>query len=241
MFENLIASLIKRYIARYIDINADQLSAELLYKQQIIIENLLLNAETINEYFCKKFQLPIAIHSIRIGKMQCSLIWSSLFFRSTSSAVIITIENVDIVVHPRKIDEKNFFDDINEKNELQKKENQLNFIEQQLEEELKYFGQVKSTRFLSTIFEKLHIEIVNLHFKYENVISIDLHYTIELNVEKIEIVNESSSMNSLNREIFRIVNPSVSIDMKNSFERSYLLYPSTTIEIHLLHNHFLVN
>jgi len=69
MFEKIIALFIKRYVARYIDINADQLSAQLLYKQQIIIENLTLNKTTLNEDIQTKFKLSFQIESVHISKI----------------------------------------------------------------------------------------------------------------------------------------------------------------------------
>ena len=121
MFETIIASFIKRYIARYIDINADQLSAQFLYKQQIIIENLTLNKTILNEDIRTKFKLPIKIESIHIGKIQCSFVWSSLFFRSSSAAFIIKIEGVRAVIKSAIIDENESSHETSEEDNAMKK------------------------------------------------------------------------------------------------------------------------
>ncbi|CAF4309622.1 unnamed protein product, partial [Rotaria sp. Silwood2] len=238
MFETIIASFIKRYVSRYIDINADQLSAQLLYKQQIIIENLTLNKTTINEDIQTILKLPIKIELINISKIECSFAWSSLFFRSSSAALIVKIECIHVVITENEDD---LSTDIVEENNQIKKRNQLDLIEQQLEKELECFGEVKSSRWnvqrlFISFFEKLKIEIVDIHISYKS----SKLYTIGLTCDSIQISNESSN-ETISRQVFQIVNPAFYIDINNSSTHSYIISPSSLIEIYLIHNHFLVN
>jgi hypothetical protein len=92
MFEAIIASLLKGYVARYVDINADQLSVQLLYGRPIVVENLTFNKAALNYDIQTKLKLPIEIESLHVGKIQCSFVWSSLFFRSSSAAFIIKVD-----------------------------------------------------------------------------------------------------------------------------------------------------
>jgi hypothetical protein len=242
MFETVIALFIQRYVARYFDINADQLSAQLLYKQQIIIENLTLNKTTLNEDIQTKFKLPIKIESFQIGRIQCSFVLSSLFFRSSSPALIIKIEGVHAVIKSAIIDdddESSF--KTSEENEAIKKQNELNLAEQQLEKEFECFGEVKSSRWnvqrlLMSFFEKLQIEIVDIHICYES----SALYTIGFTCESIQISNESSD-ETMSRQVLRVINPGLYIDSNTSSTHSYILSPSTSMEIYLAHNHFLVS
>ncbi|CAF4898572.1 unnamed protein product, partial [Rotaria sp. Silwood1] len=238
MFETIIASFIKRYVSRYIDINADQLSAQLLYKQQVIIENLTLNKTTINEDIHTILKLPIEIESIHIGKIQCSFVWSSLFFRSSSAALIIKIEHIHVVITDN---EDELSSEIVEENNQIKKRNQLDLIEQQLEKEFECFGEVKSSkwniqRLFMSLFEKLQIEIIDVHISYKN----STLYTIGLTCNSIQISNEPSN-ELISRQVFRIVNPSFYIDINNPSTHSYILSPPMFIEIYLIHNHFLIS
>ncbi|CAF3551364.1 unnamed protein product [Adineta steineri] len=240
MFETIIASLIKRYVAQYIDINADQLSAQLLYKQQIIIENLTLNKTKLNEDIRSKFQLPLEIESIHIGKIQCSFILSSLLFRSSSSqAFIIKIEHVYIVIKDN-IDES-LGEEIIEENNENIKQNQLNLAEQELEKEFEYFGEVQSSkwniqRLFMSFFEKLKIDIIDVHINYKN----STGYTIGLTCDNIQISTEPFD-DIINRQIFRINNLGIYLDINNSSTHSYILSLQNSVEISLKHNHFLVN
>jgi hypothetical protein len=234
MFETIIASFIKRYVARYIDINADQLSAQLLYKQQIIIENLTLNKTALNEDIRTKLQLPLEIESIHIGKIQCSFVWSSLFFRSSSTAFIIKIEHVHVVIKENKHE---LSTETLEENTQVKKHDQLDLAEQQLEKEFECFGEVKSSkwnvqRLLMSFFEKLQIEIIDIHITYE---SSTLH-KIGLTCSNIQISNEPSD-ETMTRQIFRIDNPGLYIDINNSSTHSYILSLQNSMEIYLKHNH----
>ncbi|CAF3844146.1 unnamed protein product [Rotaria sordida] len=238
MFETIIASFIKRYVSRYIDINADQLSAQLLYKQQIIIENLTLNKTTVNEDIHTILKLPIKIESIHIDKIQCSFVWSSLFFRSSSAAMIIKIEGIHAVIIEN---ENEFLIETIEENNQNKKRNQLDLIEQQLEKEFECFGEVKSSRWnikrlFMSFFEKLQIEIIDIHISYKN----STFYTIGLTCDSIQISNEPSN-EAISRQIFRIVNPGFYIDINNPSTHSYILSPPISMEIYLIHNHFLIN
>ncbi|CAF0952993.1 unnamed protein product [Adineta steineri] len=240
MFETIIASLIKRYVAQYIDINADQLSAQLLYKQQIIIENLTLNETKLNEYIRSKFQLPLEIESIHIGKIQCSFILSSLLFRSSSSpAFIIKIEHVYIVIKDN-IDESLGGEIIEENNE-NIKQNQLNLADQELEKEFECFGEVQSSkwniqRLFMSFFEKLKVDIINVHIIYKN----STGYTIGLTCDNIQISTEPFD-DIINRQIFRLNNLGIYLDINNSSAHSYILSLQNSMEISLKHNHFLVN
>ena len=105
MFEAIIASFLKGYVARYVDINADQLSVQLLYGRPIVVENLTFNKTALNNDIQTKLKLPIEIESLHVGKIQCSFVWSSLFFRSSSSAFIIKVEHVRAIIKPIILDD----------------------------------------------------------------------------------------------------------------------------------------
>ena len=204
MFETIIALFIKRYLARYFDINADQLSAQLLYKQQIIIENLSLNQTTLNEDIQTKFKIPISIESFHIDKIQCSFVLSSLFFRSSSPALIIKIQGVHVVIKSAVIDDDESSLTTSEENETKKKCNELNLVEQQLEKEFECFGEVKSSRWnvqrlLMSFCEKVQIEIVDVHIAYQTS-ALD---TMGFTCESIQIGNESSD-ETMSHQVLRI-------------------------------------
>ncbi|CAF4835943.1 unnamed protein product, partial [Rotaria sp. Silwood1] len=136
MFEAVIAALLKGYVARYVDINADQLSVQLLYGRPIVVENLTFNKTTLNNDIRKKLKLPIEIESLHVGKIQCSFVWSSLFFRSSSPALTILVEHVRAIIKPIILDDnENQTEEFVEENEIVKKRNHLDLSEQQLEKE----------------------------------------------------------------------------------------------------------
>src|ERR1700722_7003577 len=146
MFEAIIASFLKGYVARYVDINADQLSVQLLYGRPIVVENLTFNKAALNNDIKTKLKLPIEIESLHVGKIQCSFVWSSLFFRSSSSAFIITVEHVRAIIKPINLDDiDNQTEELNEENEILKKQNRLDLSEQELEKEFEYLGEVKTS------------------------------------------------------------------------------------------------
>ena len=235
MFETIIAAFIQSYLSRYININADQLSAELLRKQQITIENFTFNMATLNQDIQTKFKLPIKIESINIGKIQCSFVWTSLLFRSSSAALIIKIEDIYICISESENELSNRV--IEEKNNQIKKRNQLDLIEQQLEKEFECFGEVKSSKWnvqnlFMSFFGKSQIEIMNIHISYKS----SAFYTIGLTCDSIQISNET-----LSRQIFRIINTGFYVDMKNSLTHAYILSPISSIEIYLIHKHFQIS
>ena len=240
MFETIIALFVKRYIARYFDLNADQLSTQLLYKQQIIIENLTLNQTTFNEDLRKKFRVPIEIQSFTIGKIQCSFVLSSLFFRSSSPALIIKIEGVHAVITSTPLDDDSFSFQISTERDAVKKQNQLNLAEQQLEKELECFGEVKSSRWnvqrlFSSFLEKVQIDIIDVHISYQS----STFHTIGFTCQSLHISNRSSD-ETLSQQVLQVINPGLYIDTNSSFNHSYILSPITSMEISLTHNHFLV-
>ncbi|CAF4357817.1 unnamed protein product, partial [Adineta steineri] len=185
-------------------------------------------------------QLPLEIESIHIGKIQCSFILSSLLFRSSSSpAFIIKIEHVYIVIKDN-IDES-LGEEIIEENNENIKQNQLDLAEQELEKEFECFGEVQSSkwniqRLFMSFFEKLKIDIIDVHINYKN----STGYTIGLTCDNIQISTEPFH-DTINRQIFRINNLGIYLDINNSSAHSYILSLRNSMEISLKHNHFLVN
>lgn len=238
MFERFITTFIKRYVARYISINADQISAQLLYKQQITIENLTVNQAAINEDIRNMFQLPINIESIHIAKIQCSFSWSNFLFRSGSTPMFVKIDHIHIVL---KQNDDNLSTVIVDENNQINKKNYLDSMEQQLEKEFECFGEVKSSRwnyrrFLVSLFEKLQIEIVNIHISYKS----STDYTIGMTCNSIRTLNQSEN-EMKSRQMFQIVNLRLYIDINNSSTHSYVFSSPTSMELFLTHNYFTFN
>ncbi|CAF0789547.1 unnamed protein product [Rotaria sordida] len=246
MFEAIIASLLKGYVARYVDINADQLSVQLLYGRPIVVENLTFNKETLNNDIRKKLKLPIEIESLHVGKIQCSFVWSSLFFRSSSPVLTILVEHVRAIIKPIILDDnENQNEEFIEENEIVRKQNHLDLSEQQLEKEFEYLGEVKSSawslkRLILSFLEKLQVHIIDVHISYESFTSDNNPYTVGLSFDDIQISNELSNEN-MNRKIFQIHNLALYIDSNtnkdNLLNHSYILIPSNSIKIYLTHNY----
>ncbi|CAF2533739.1 unnamed protein product [Rotaria sp. Silwood2] len=246
MFEAIIAALLKGYVARYVDINADQLSVQLLYGRPIVVENLTFNKTTLNNDIRKKLKLPIEIESLHVGKIQCSFVWSSLFFRSSSPALTILVEHVRAIIKPIILDDnENQTEEFVEENEIVKKQNHLDLSEQQLEKEFEYLGEVKSSswslkRLILSFLEKLQVHIIDVHISYESFTTDNNQYTVGLSFDDIQISNELSNEN-MNRKIFQIHNLALYIDSNtnkdNSSNHSYILIPSNSIKIYLTHNY----
>lgn len=238
MLNTIITSLIKHYLSRYIDINADQLSTQLLYKQQIVIENLQLNRTAINQDIQMRLKLPIAFESINIGKVQCSFAWTSLFLGSSSTAFIIKIDGVHAIINTNENKSSTVtIDDHNQTEKCYK----LNLTEQQLEKEFECFGDIKSSRsnfqrLLMLCLKKLQIEIVDVHISYK----ISTTSIIGMTCDSIVILNEPANK-SIDHQIFRINNPGFYVDINNPLKHSYILSPSNSIEIYLKHNHFITD
>ena len=249
MFEAIIASLLKGYVARYVDINADQLSIQLLYGRPIVVENLTFNKTTLNDDIQNKLKLPIEIESLHVGKIQCSFVWSSLFFRSSAAAFIIKVEHVRAIIKPIILDDSDTPSEetFNEENELIQKQNRLELAEQQLEKEFEYLGEVKSSawsfkRLILSFLEKIQVQIIDAHISYRSFTSDNTPYTVGLAFENIQISNEFSNEN-MNRKIFQVQNLAFYADSndgedeKNSSTHSYILMPSNSIKIYLTHNY----
>lgn len=247
MFEAIIASLLKGYVARYVDINADQLSVQLLYGRPIIVENLTFNKTALNHDIQTKLKLPIEIESLHVGKIQCSFVWSSLFFRSSSSAFIIKVEHVRAIIKPIVLDDNDNQSDknVNEGNQMITIENRLELAEQQLEKEFEYLGEVKSSswsfkRLILSFLEKIQVQIIDVHISYESFTSDNTPYAVGLAFENIQISNEFSNEN-MNRKVFQVQNLALYADSKkneeNSSTHSYILLPSNSIKIYLTHNY----
>jgi hypothetical protein len=246
MFEAIIASLLKGYVARYVDINADQLSVQLLYGRPIVVENLTFNKAALNNDIQTKLKLPIEIESLHVGKIQCSFVWSSLFFRSSSSAFIIKVEHVRAIIKPIILDgADNQSEELNEENEIVKKQNRLDLSEQQLEKEFEYLGEVKSSswslkRLILSFLEKIQVQIIDVHISYESFTSDNTPYTVGLSFDNIQISNELSNEN-MNRKIFQVHNLALYVDsnkdQENISNHSYILLPSNSIKIYLTHNY----
>lgn len=246
MFEALIAALLKGYVARYVDINADQLSVQLLYGRPIVVENLTFNKTTLNNDIRKKLKLPIEIQSLHVGKIQCSFLWKSLFFRSSAAALTIVVENVRAIIKPIVLDDnENEQEEYNEENEIAKKRNHLDLSEQQLDKEFEYLGEVKSSswsirRLILSFLEKLQVQIIDAHISYESFTSDNIPYTVGLSFDNVQISNELSNEN-MNRKIFQIHNLALYADSNttnnDSTGHSYILIPSNSIKIHLTHNY----
>lgn len=250
MFEAVIASLLKGYVARYVDINADQLSVQLLYGRPIVVENLTFNKTTLNNDIRTKLKLPIEIESLHIGKIQCSFVWSSLFFRSSSPAFIIVVEHVRAIIKPTVLDDtdndnnNNEANEIVEENEIIKKQNRLDSSEQELEKEFEYLGEVKLSswslkRLVLSFLEKFQVKIIDVHISYESFTSANIPYSVGLSFDSIQISNESSTGN-VNKKLFQIHNLALYIDSKNnnsdSSNHSYILVPLNSIKLYLTHN-----
>jgi hypothetical protein len=244
MFEAIIASLLKGYVARYVDINADQLSVQLLYGRPIVIENLTFNKEALNNDIQMKLKLPIEIESLHVSKIQCSFVWSSLFFRSSSSAFIIKVEHVRAIIKPISLDD-NQSEEFNEENEIVKKQNRLDLFEQQLEKEFEYLGEIKSSswslkRLILSFLEKIQVQIIDVDISYKSFTSDNIPYILGLAFDNIQISNELSNEN-MNRKIFQVHNLALYIDsnkdQENSSNHSYILLPSNSIKIYLTHNY----
>jgi len=246
MFEAIIASFLKGYVARYVDINADQLSIQLLYGRPIIVENLTFHKSALNNDIQTKLKLPIEIESLHVGKIQCSFVWSSLFFRSSSSAFIIKVEDVRAIIKPIILDDNdNQEEELTEENEILKKQNRLDLSEQQLEKEFEYLGEVKSSswslkRLILSFLEKIQIQIIDVHISYESFTPDNTPYTVGLSFKNIQISNELSTEN-MNRKIFQIHNLALYVDSNptkdNPSNHSYILLPSNSIKIYLTHNY----
>ena len=245
MFEAIIASLLKGYVARYVDINADQLSVQLLYGRPIVIENLTFHKSALNNDIQTKLKLPIEIESLHVEKIQCSFVWSSLFFRSSSAAFIIKIENVRAIIKPIILDENDSQqnDDVVEENQLVKKQDRLDLSEQQLEKEFEYLGQIKSSgwnlkRLALSFLEKIQVEILNVHISYQSFTSDNTPYNVGLSFDKAQISNELSNEN-MNKKIFQVHNLAFYVDSQtnSSSSHSYILVPSNSIQIELTHNY----
>ncbi|CAF1602704.1 unnamed protein product [Rotaria magnacalcarata] len=247
MFEAVIAALLKGYVARYVDINADQLSVQLLYGRPIVVENLTFNKTTLNNDIRKKLKLPIEIESLHVGKIQCSFLWSSLFFRSSAPALTILIEHVRAIIKPVILDDnEDPQEEFTEENEIAKKRNHLDLSEQQLEKEFEYLGEVKSSswsirRLVLSFLEKLQVQIIDLHISYESFTSDNIPYTVGLSFDNIQISNELSNEN-MNRKTFQIHNLALYIDSNtsrrdDSSTHSYILLPSNSITIYLTRNY----
>lgn len=242
MFEAVIASLLKGYVARYVDINADQLSVQLLYGRPIVVENLTFNKTALNYDIQTKLKLPIEIESLHVGKIQCSFVWSSLFFRSSSSAFIIKVEHVRAIIKPIILDgNDNQQEELNEENEIIKKQNHLDLSEQELEKEFEYLGEVKSSswslkRLILSFLEKIQVQIIDVHISYESFTSDNTPYTVGLAFDNIQISNELSNEN-MNRKIFQVHNLALYVDSNTNQDHSYILLPSNSIKIYLTHNY----
>jgi hypothetical protein len=246
MFEAIIASFLKGYVARYVDINADQLSVQLLYGRPIVVENLTFHKSALNNDIQTKLKLPIEIESLHVGKIQCSFVWSSLFFRSSSSAFIIKVEDVRAIIKPIILDDSdNQEEELTEENEIIKKQNRLDLSEQQLEKEFEYLGEVKSSswslkRLILSFLEKIQIQIIDVHISYESFTPDNTPYTVGLSFKNIQISNELSTEN-MNRKIFQIHNLALYVDSNpnkdNPSNHSYILLPSNSIKIYLTHNY----
>jgi hypothetical protein len=246
MFEAIIASFLKGYVARYVDINADQLSVQLLYGRPIVVENLTFHKSALNNDIQTKLKLPIEIESLHVGKIQCSFVWSSLFFRSSSSAFIIKVEDVRAIIKPIILDDNdNQEEELTEENEILKKQNRLDLSEQQLEKEFEYLGEVKSSswslkRLILSFLEKIQIQIIDVHISYESFTPDNTPYTVGLSFKNIQISNELSTEN-MNRKIFQIHNLALYVDSNpnkdNPSNHSYILLPSNSIKIYLTHNY----
>ena len=247
MFEKIIATLLKGYVARYVDINADQLSVQVLYGRPIMIENLTFNKTTLNNDIRTKLKLPIEIESLHVDKIQCSFVWSSLFFRSSTAALIIRIENVRAIIKPIQLDDNNNNnnkENEDEKNQI-KKQIRLNLLEQELEKEFQYFGNMKTSsswslkRLILSFLEKIQVQIINVHICYESSTSDNKSYEIGLSFDNIQLSNEN-----MNRKIFQIHNLGLYIDSNiqekknNLLQHTYTLLPLNSVKFYLTHHYF---
>ena len=253
MFEKIIASLLKGYVARYVDINADQLSVQLLYGRPIVVENLTFNRTALNYDIRTKLKLPIEIESLHVGKIQCSFVWSSLFFRSTSAAFIIRVENVRAIIKPIVLDDydegedgtngQTEFSKTNEDSREQKKRLRLDLAEQQLEKEFEYLGQVKSSswsvqRLILSFLEKIQVQIIDVDVCYRSFTSDNVPYKVGLAFDDIQISNELSNEN-MNRKVFQVRNLGFYVDSETPANtHEYILVPSNSMKIFLTHNYF---
>ena len=250
MFASIVTSLLKGYVARYVDINADQLSVQLLYGRPIVIENLTFNKTALNNDIRTKLKLPLEIESLHVGRIQCSFVWSSLFFRSSSAAFIIQVEHVRAVIKPSILDDRDHADETdndenNPDNERAKKQARLDLSEQQLEKEFEYLGEVKSSawglkRLILSFLEKIQVQVIDVHISYESFTSDNVAYTVGLSFDSIQISNELSN-EDLNRKSFQINNLALYIDSNPDVNapsvHSYILVPSNSIKIDFTYNY----
>ena len=242
MFETIIASLLKGYVARYVDINADQLSVQLLYGRPIVVENLTFNKTALNHDIRTKLKLPIEIESLHVGKIQCSFVWSSLFFRSSSAAFVIKVEHVRLRIKPVILDDQHDEpeEEKSEIDEITKKQNRLELSEQQLEKEFEYLGEVKASswgikRLILSFLEKIQVEIDDVDISYQSFTSDNQSYQVGLSFDHIQISNEFSD-ETMNRKIFQIQNLALYADHDDFLIHQYILLPSNSIRIILTHN-----
>lgn len=247
MFERVIASVLKGYVARYVDINADQLSVQLLYGRPIIVENLTFHKDALNNDIRTKLKLPIEIESLSVGKIQFSIVWKSFFFRSSSAAFIIEVHNVRATIKPINLDDyEDRSDEISEVDESMRKQSALELNEQQLEKEFEFFGEIKASSWslkslVLSFLEKIQVEIHNVDITYQSFTSDNKFYRFGLSFDSVKILNEVSNEN-MNVKSFCAKNLSIYVDStlnenEHQANHEYILVPSNMIQVFLTHNY----
>lgn len=159
MFEKILEKIIISYFGKYIN-GIDKNNVHLgVFKGNVKIENVSLKPEVMD-----LLDLPIDIVFSNIGRMTLNIPWSKL----SSSPVPITLEDIYLVIGPRKESDWSFVD----KSSIQSK---LESIESYAKDCLRKLAKKKDNeeagymeKMAVKIIDNIQLEFKNIHLRWED-------------------------------------------------------------------------
>ena len=215
MLEGLAAWVLKTYIGKYVNLNADKLSVGLL-SGSVELENLPIIKDAFNDY-----ELPFEVKFGHIGKIKLNISLNKL--RNTPWSLLA--EGLYLIIGPKSTDsrsskeENSNKDNSNASNEQVDREklDKLNSLDNRWFKEIELLNEnsqksAKSTNLEQSkwfsfgsiaynIVKNLQVDIINLHIRYEDDVS---KFAIGAHIKSISIKNgdqEASASSKLSSKL----------------------------------------
>ena len=198
MLEGLAAWLLKTYIGKYVNLNADKLSVGLL-SGSVELENLPIKKDAFNDY-----ELPFEVKFGHIGKIKLNISLNKL--RNTPWSLLA--EGLYLIIGPKNTSTNNSNNNYNKSedslNSDKEKLDKLKSLDNRWFKEIELLNEnrskttstIEQSKWFSfgsiayNIVKNLQVDIINLHIRYEDE---EEKFSIGAHIKSISIKNDESS------------------------------------------------
>ena len=198
MLEGIAAWVLKTYVGKYVNVNAEKLSVGLL-SGVVELENVPLKPDAFNEN-----TLPFELKFGYVGKIKINISLNSLRY----SPLLLTAENLLIIVGPKSTVPNFQSTDTDLDKLLKEKQEKLTNLENSWFKEVEFLGGAanETNSALYSMFvpmaysllKNLHVNLNKIHFRYEDELN---NFSFGVNIDSISIENDAESEQKENKNL----------------------------------------